>query len=93
EISDMNMAAWRSQQDSMDRVHRARIDAIGERQDFRSADGDTHTVTNHFDRAFKDPKGSIILTNDPNYRPAADSSVNRVDWEEMRRIDPLREGR
>ncbi|MGE3879694.1 MAG: hypothetical protein AB7I19_11570, partial [Planctomycetota bacterium] len=41
EISDMNMAAWRSQQDSMDRVHRARIDAIGERQDFRSADGDT----------------------------------------------------
>ncbi|MFO1052733.1 MAG: hypothetical protein U1F36_11010 [Planctomycetota bacterium] len=93
EISDMQMASWRSTQDSLDRAHAANVDAIGERQDFRSSDGNLHTVTNHFDRAFKDSKDRIILTTDPNYRPAADPVVNQVTWEEMQRVDRFREGR
>ncbi len=89
ELSDAQMASWRSQQDSYDRVQKARIDALGERQDFRSTDGNTWTVTNHYDRAFKNADDSIILTNDPNYRPAGDARVNQKTWEEMRRIDPF----
>lgn len=93
EISDIQMQSWRSQQDSLDRVHKARVDAIGEVHDFRSADGNLHTLTNHYDRAFKDQRGFVILTSDPNYRPAADPVVNQVTWEEMQRIDPFRQGR
>lgn len=90
EISDINMQTWKSTQDSLGRVHEARVDALGERQDFRSADGNLHTVTNHYDRAFRNSDNSIILTNDPNYRPAADARVNNVTWEEMQRVDPFR---
>lgn len=89
ELSDMQMSSWRSQQDSLDRVQKARIDALGERQDFRAADGNTWTVTNHYDRAFKNADDSIILTNDPNYRPAADPRVSQKTWEELQRIDPF----
>jgi hypothetical protein len=32
----------------------------------------------------------VILTNDPNYRPAADPLVNQVNWEEVQRVDPFR---
>jgi hypothetical protein len=89
ELSDMQMASWRASNDSSDRVQKARIDALGERQDFRASDGNTWTVTNHYDRAFKNADDSIILTNDPNYRPAADARVNAKTWEEMQRVDPF----
>lgn len=92
-LADAQMASWRQQQDSIDRVHKANVQALGEVQEFRASDGDTRTVTNHYDRAFRDRNDNLILTNDPNYRPAADPNVNRIEWEEMQRIDPFRAGR
>lgn len=94
ELSDIQMKTWRDQQASQDRVQRATIDSIRGAHDFRAADGEVHTVTNHYDRAFVNPNGNLILTNDPNYRPQGDASVNQVTWDEMQRIDPFRqEGR
>lgn len=90
ELSDMQMASWRSQQDSYDRIQKARVDSLGERQDFRGGDGNTFTVSNQYDRAFKNADNSIILTNDPNYRPSGDPLVNQKNWEELQRIDPFR---
>lgn len=49
-----------------DRVHKATIDSIRGARDFRAADGEVHTVTNLYDRAFVNPNGNIIITNDPN---------------------------
>lgn len=91
-LGDEQMASWKRQQDSIDRCYKANLQALGEVQDFRAADGDVHTVTNHYDRAFRDRNDNLILTNDPNYRPAGDPMVNRVEWEEMQRIDPFRRG-
>ncbi|MEO6595403.1 MAG: hypothetical protein ABIP94_11685 [Planctomycetota bacterium] len=94
ELSDQRMQSWRSQQDSLDRVHRATIESIRGVNDFRDPDGNVRTVTNLYDRAFVDPNGNLILTSDPNYRPGGDPSVNQVRWDEMQRIDPLQlEGR
>lgn len=91
-LGDEQMASWKRQQDSIDRCYKANLQALGEVQDFRAADGDVKTVTNHYDRAFRDRNDNLILTNDPNYRPAGDPQVNRVEWEEMQRIDPFRRG-
>ncbi|MBK8100795.1 MAG: hypothetical protein IPK26_27220 [Planctomycetes bacterium] len=89
-LSDEQHRSWREQNDASDRVHKAQVDALKEVHDFRDSDGDVHTVTNHFDRAFKNPNGGMILSNDPNYRPAGDASVNQVRWEELQRVDPFR---
>src|SRR5690606_23670435 len=86
ELSDMQMQTWRAQQDSLDRVQKARVDAIGERQDFRAGDGNVYTTTNHYDRAFRESNGALILTNDPDYRPSADPAFNRTTWEELQRV-------
>lgn len=93
QLADDRLRSWRQQQDSLDRVHKANVQSLGEVHDFRDAEGHTHTVTNHFDRAFRDPDDNLILTNDPNYRPAGDPAVNRVQWQELQRVDPWRDGR
>ncbi|MBL8751856.1 MAG: hypothetical protein JNK15_01040 [Planctomycetes bacterium] len=93
QVRDAEMATWRSQQDAGDRMHEANVQALTETQKFRDGDGTTHTVTNHYDRAFRNPDNTILLTNDPNYRPAGDPNVNQVRWEELQRVDPFRSGR
>lgn len=90
DISDMSMKAWRERQASSDRIQKATIETINGVNDFRAADGEVHTVTNSYDRAFVNPNGGIILTNNPNYRTESDPLVNGVTWDEMQRIDPFR---
>ncbi|MEZ5963947.1 MAG: hypothetical protein R3F56_08900 [Planctomycetota bacterium] len=89
EISDIQMRGWRDRQDSQDRVHKATIDSIRGTNDFRAADGTTFVVSNQFERAFADPGGRVLLTNDVNYQPSADGALNSFQWEEMRRVDPF----
>jgi len=90
DLSAQQMQSWQQRQDSLDKVHKATIDSIRGVHDFRDGDGKVHTVTNHYDRAFVNGNGNVILTNDPNYRPTADPVVNGVTWDEMRRLDPFR---
>lgn len=92
-LSDQQMASWRDRQDSLDRMHKATVDTLAERQDFRSAEGKTYTLTNHYDRAFRTSNGGMIITNDVNFRPEADPALRQVQWEELKRVDPLRDGR
>lgn len=93
QLRDDELATWRSQQAASDRMHEANVQALTETQKFRDADGNTHTVTNHYDRAYRNPDDTILLTNDPNYRPEGDPNVNQVRWEELQRVDPFRPGR
>lgn len=92
-LSDQQMASWRDRQDSLDRMHKATVDTLAERQDFRSAEGKTYTLTNHYDRAFRTSNGGMIITNDVNFRPEADPALRQVQWEELKRVDPFRDGR
>lgn len=93
QLRDDQLATWRSQQAASDRMHEANVQALTETQKFRDGDGNTHTVTNHYDRAYRNPDDTILLTNDPNYRPEGDPNVNQVRWEELQRVDPFRPGR
>lgn len=93
QLRDDELATWRRQQAAGDRMHEANVQALTETQKFRDADGNTHTVTNHYDRAYRNPDDTILLTNDPNYRPEGDPNVNQVRWEELQRVDPFRPGR
>ena len=93
QLRDDELATWRSQQAASDRMHEANVQALTETQKFRDGDGNTHTVTNHYDRAYRNPDDTILLTNDPNYRPEGDPNVNQVRWEELQRVDPFRPGR
>lgn len=93
QLRDDELATWRRQQAASDRMHEANVQALTETQKFRDADGNTHTVTNHYDRAYRNPDDTILLTNDPNYRPEGDPNVNQVRWEELQRVDPFRPGR
>lgn len=87
EISDIQMQGWRSRQDSQDRMHKATIDSIRGTHDFRGGDGTNYVVSNQFERAFVDPGGRVILTNDVNYQPSGDQAVNRFQWQELQRRD------
>jgi hypothetical protein len=85
DISDIQMQSWRSRQDSMDQMHKATIDSIRGTHDFQTAGGSVQAVSNQFDRAFTDPTGRLVLTNDPGFQ--AESG-----WQELQKVEPKRAG-
>src|SRR5690606_17685672 len=75
EIADTRLATWREQQASQDRVHRATIESILEVHDWRGRDGSAIAVPHTYDHVFQDGLGNLILSDDPNYDPTADTSL------------------
>ncbi|HMQ21814.1 MAG TPA: hypothetical protein PKE00_04945, partial [Planctomycetota bacterium] len=86
DISDSQMASWKRQQADKDAGHRAFTNSILEVHDYKSRDGDSIQLSNHYDRVFQDPLGNVILTNDVNYDPTGDTSLRTNDWQQLGRI-------
>lgn len=85
QLSDMQMASWRKQQESSDRMHRATVNSIVGVEDYRTTDGNAIALDNRFDRVFQDGIGNVILTNDVSYDPNADRNLTG-DWAQLQRL-------
>ena len=85
QLSDMQMASWREQQASSDRLHRATINSIVGVEDYKTPGGSSIAVDNNYDRVFQDRLGNVIMTNDPGYDPSADQNVTG-SWSKLERI-------
>ena len=73
EISDMQMGAWQSRNESMDRTQRERIEGIRGVETYTDPHyGGTVQLSNQYQHAWQLKDGSYVLTDDVNFDPARD---------------------
>ena len=86
EISDMQMASWRKQQATRDRIQKATVNSILEVHDYKTRGGSPIALDHSYGRVFEDAQGNVIMTNDANYDPSTDPRLKSSDWKKLERI-------
>ncbi|MBL7699000.1 MAG: hypothetical protein JNK79_12625 [Chitinophagaceae bacterium] len=82
---DTQMRTWESTQKSQDRMHTNFIKTIREVENYRDATGKIELASGYEHAWSRSDGSSFIMTNNPNFDPAAVFLDNR--WKEMRKVD------
>lgn len=77
EIADMQMGAWQSKNESMDRQQRETIEGIRGVETYNDPHyGGTVQLSNQYQHAWQLRDGSYVLTDDVNFDPSRDLGIN-----------------
>lgn len=72
EIGEINAAGWKSRQDSLDRMHRDRVDTIREVNRYQDpVAGRQVELSSHYAYGYRTGSGQYVATDDPNFDPGA----------------------
>jgi hypothetical protein len=82
-INDSIMSGWRSGDAASDRQQAGRIDSIREEENSYSASGDQHKTSIHYNNYWLSSDGRYLSTNQNEYDPNRDDSLNSQSWEKL----------
>ncbi|WP_396636876.1 hypothetical protein [Maribacter sp. R77961] len=83
---DSRHNSWRADQMASDRMHQKTINSINEVDTWSDGSGGTFEVDGYYNKVYTNGIGEYMGTDDVNYDPNLDPSVNG-DWQEAEPID------
>ncbi len=87
EISKMITDGYNRRQAIQDETHRKVINSIRGVEDYTTPDSGTSVqLPNNYNHVYSNGAGDYILTNDANYNPNTDSSINNHTWNTMEAV-------
>lgn len=85
-ISDMSMDSWRKRNAISDRMQEKAVDGIWERENRTNPyGGGQMKVNSGYQYYYMNNNGQYFGTNDPNYNPSTDPSMNHLEWRKISR--------
>ena len=84
-INDSIMAGWNERNASSDRQQSQFIDSIREEENSYSGSGQQYKTSIHYNNYWLSSDGRYISTNQNDYNPNLDQSLNNQDWEKLRK--------
>ncbi len=85
EIGEINTAGWKARQQSIDRMHRDRVDTIREVNRYHDPAANREvTLSSHYNHGWRTDDGRYIATDDPNFDPSRDLGVQGKEMQRVR---------
>ena len=89
EISRMITEGYENRVRSQDESHRKFINAIRDVEEYHDPSKDYPVqLPNNYNHVYSNSNGDYILTNNPNYDPNRDQSINNLNWNRLEVYQP-----
>lgn len=88
EIREIIQQGYENRQAINDKGHHSYINSVREVNEYTVPGSETKVeLPSHYDHVYSNGNGEYILTNDANYNPNRDNSVNNLGWETMKTVE------